>query len=267
MQARKTRTLILRVERGEELPAALIQALDRAGATSGWVQGTGIFEAAELVLFDATERTYERPRRIESPSTLLALSGSIASFGGLTTPRLTATLARETETGLEVLGGELAWARALSVELAVTVFEDLNLIRVADEGTGLPMLTDGPPLQPPQTALFDSTPPVSAPAAQLHASAQPPPIQSAASTGATPTAPPRRARAADEVDTYPEAGDYVSHFHFGECVVVDSDGDRIRLRQSRDGRVREVSLTMLKIETPTLDPETGARTFRLGRKN
>jgi hypothetical protein len=66
---------------------------------------------------------------------------------------------------------------------------------------------------------------------------------------------------------YPEPGDHVSHFHFGECVVVDSDGDRIRLRQGRDGRVREVSLTMLKIEPPTTDPETGARVFRLGRKN
>jgi hypothetical protein len=49
--------------------------------------------------------------------------------------------------------------------------------------------------------------------------------------------------------------------------VIDSDGDRIRLRQDRDGRVREVALTMLRIEPPTTDPETGKRHFKLGRKN
>lgn len=266
MQTRRTRTLVLRVERGEELPAALIQALDRAEARSGWVQGTGIFEAAEIVLFDPAERAYERPRRLESPTSLLALSGSIATLGGLTTPRLTVTLARETDAGLEVLGGELGWARALSVELTVTVFDDLNLVRVADEGTGLPMLTDGPPVQPPQAALFDAPAPDSTQPASQHAPS-PAGIHTSANTGATPAAPPRRIRADDDVDVYPEAGDHVSHFHFGECVVVDSDGDRIRLRQARDGRVREVSLTMLKIEPPTIDPETGARAFRLGRKH
>ena len=53
----------------------------------------------------------------------------------------------------------------------------------------------------------------------------------------------------------------------GSGVVLSSDGDRIRLRQDRDGRVREVSLTMLKIEDPTIHPESGKRHFRLARKH
>ena len=79
--------------------------------------------------------------------------------------------------------------------------------------------------------------------------------------------PQRPARPRDEQpETYPEVGDRVTHFHFGECEIIGSDGDRIRLRQERDGRVREVALTMLKIDPPTTDAE-GKRHFELRRKN
>jgi hypothetical protein len=77
----------------------------------------------------------------------------------------------------------------------------------------------------------------------------------------------RPVRPQEDVEVYPEVGDHVTHFHFGECVILSSDGDRIRLRQDRDGRVREVALTMLKIEPPTIDAESGKRHFRLLRKN
>jgi hypothetical protein len=83
---------------------------------------------------------------------------------------------------------------------------------------------------------------------------------------AGPALPQRPTRPRDEpAEVYPEVGDKVIHFHFGECEVIDSDGDRIRLRQERDGRVREVSLTMLKIEPP-VDID-GKRHFELRRKN
>ena len=78
--------------------------------------------------------------------------------------------------------------------------------------------------------------------------------------------PQRPAKPKDDVEIYPEVGDAVMHFHFGECTVVTSDGDRIRLRQDKDGRVREVALAMLKIEAPTVAAD-GRRLFKLGRKN
>ena len=62
----------------------------------------------------------------------------------------------------------------------------------------------------------------------------------------------------------------MTHFHFGDCTVVGSDGDRIKLRQDgKDGRVREVALTMLRIEAST-DERGGVDTprhFKLHRKN
>lgn len=77
---------------------------------------------------------------------------------------------------------------------------------------------------------------------------------------------PNRANKQEQMDAYPEIGDAVGHFHFGECTVISSDGDRIRLRQDKDGRVREVALAVLKIEDPTILAD-GRRHFVLGRKN
>jgi hypothetical protein len=79
--------------------------------------------------------------------------------------------------------------------------------------------------------------------------------------------PPKRGKKDGWLDeTYPEEGDRVNHFTFGPCTVVGSDGERIRLQQDRDSRVREVALGMLKISEPTMDAE-GVRHWDLARKN
>ena len=67
-------------------------------------------------------------------------------------------------------------------------------------------------------------------------------------------------------EQYPEEGDSVTHFAFGRCTVLFSDGERLRLQQERDGRVREVALSMLKMQDPTAT-ENGRRHWDLLRKN
>ena len=118
--------------------------------------------------------------------------------------------------------------------------------------------------------------PVRAPSAYVPSPAQKTDAARAAlhygtSTAAPAEAPtiltrPNRANKQEQMDAYPEIGDAVGHFHFGECTVISSDGDRIRLRQDKDGRVREVALAVLKIEDPTILAD-GRRHFVLGRKN
>jgi predicted DNA-binding protein with PD1-like motif len=270
IEPRRTRNLLLRVDRGEELPSAVLRALDQAEARAAWIQGIGSLEAAELALFDQPTRTYGKARRIEGPSDILSLQGNVAVHEGAGFLRMSATLARETDVGLVIFGGELVWARAYAVELHVIAFDDLALSRSFDARTGLALLTSRggsdsvrppPPPAPDPVRLASAAEPPRAPPAQptYAVSAEPSPQG--------PALPTRPARPQVEVEVYPEVGDHVSHFHFGECVVVDSDGDRIRLRQERDGKVREVALTMLKIEPPTVDPESGKRHFRLARKN
>jgi hypothetical protein len=94
----------------------------------------------------------------------------------------------------------------------------------------------------------------------------PPPAAPPAPTLEGPALPQKPQRPSQDLESYPDVGDTVMHFHFGECTVISSDGDRIRLRQDRDGRVREVALTMLRIEPATLGAD-GTRHFKLHRKN
>ncbi|WP_437275685.1 DUF296 domain-containing protein [Sorangium sp. So ce375] len=321
LEARRARHLIIRLDRGEELPAALVRALDEAEARAGWIEGIGSLEKAEVALFDQASRTYAKTRVLDGPCDVVALSGNIALQQGETSLRLSATLARESGVGLQLAAGELVWARVYGLELRVTAFDDLPLARVFDDRTGtmqlaaqssaLPALTGEPPrLAPPVHAaeLPRATPPALAAepprvAPPVHAAEPPrvaPPVHAAEPPRAAPPAlaaePPRAAppyaaeppratspssttelaaaplpqrpvRPRQEDEPYPEVGDGVTHFHFGDCIVISSDGERIRLRQERDGRVREVSLTMLRIEPPTVDAATGRKQFRLARKN
>ncbi|WP_438023257.1 PPC domain-containing DNA-binding protein [Sorangium sp. So ce233] len=298
LEARRARHLIIRLDRGEELPAALVRALDEAEARAGWIEGVGSLEQAEIALFDQASRAYAKTRVLEGPCDVAALSGTIALQQGETSLRLSVTLTRESGVGLQLAAGELVWARVYGLELRVTVFDDLPLVRTFDERTGLMQLAaqattipatvgEAPRMAPPTQAAelaraapsaaapepVRTAPPAPAPEptrAAPQAPAPEPPRAGPAAPAAEPAAmplPQRPVRRRQEEEAYPEVGDSVTHFHFGECTVISSDGERIRLRQERDGRVREVSLTMLRIEPPTVDPATGKKQFRLARKN
>ena len=257
IESRRTRHLLVQLSRGEEIPTALLRALDEVEAKSGWITGVGALESAELVLADARNRGYGAVRRIDTPCDVVSLSGSLARHDGAGSLRLSATLSRETELGLEVYAGQLVWARAYLLELHVVAFDDVALVRALDDVTGLPRLgAQGSPGAP-------APPPPEPPRAAA-------PVQPSTQVADSPfgaAMPAKIVRPRDEPEFYPEPGDLVTHFHFGECEIISSDGERIRLRQERDGRVREVALTMLRIEPPTTDEATGKRHFKLARKN
>jgi predicted DNA-binding protein with PD1-like motif len=268
VESRRIRHLVVRADRGEELPAALVRALDEAEARAGTVTGHGMLEAAEIV--DASHGSPPRAHRIESPVTVAQLTGNVAIEHGATNVRLFVTLVRESELGVETFAGQLVWARALSLDLVVTAFDDLLLARMADERTGVSVLHAAPRGQ--VAAMRSPTPPppaaAAAPEPVVHVRPSPlaAPVPGEAPQAIAPPARPARHQP-ETAEVYPETGDLVSHFHFGECEVLSSDGERIRLRQEKDGRVREVSLAMLKIESPTVDPASGKRHFKLARKH
>jgi predicted DNA-binding protein with PD1-like motif len=265
VESRRIRHLVVRADRGEELPTALVRALDEAEARAGSISGVGTLEAAEIV--DASHGSPPRTRRIDTPVTVASLTGNVALEHGTTSVRLFVTLVREGELGVETFAGQLVWGRALSLELVVTAFDDLMLARMEDERTGAHVLHAAPrsgaaAMRPP-SPLPPSTPEPPPPARPITLAA---PVPGEAPQAISPPARPARHQV-ETAEVYPETGDLVSHFHFGECEVLSSDGERIRLRQEKDGRVREVSLTMLKIESPTVDPASGKRHFKLARKH
>ena len=310
-ESRKSRHLVIRLGRGDELPSALVRALDEAEARSGFVRGVGALEAAEVAVYDQAKRSYRRSHRVEGGCEVIALEGNVATLDGVTTVRLSAMLSREDELGMRAFGGQLVSARVFELELDVTVLDDVSLSRVADDATGLPALvaraapTNAIPAPPAASAAPPAAavaPPAAAVAPTRASVAPPPPAAAFAPAIPLPAAPPpverphdpppapapapapaqmldgarlgmgtavlpqKPMRARDDIEFYPDVGDRVTHFAFGDCMVIGSDGDRIRLQQEKDSRVREVALTMLKIEDPVMQDD-GKRYFKLGRKH
>jgi predicted DNA-binding protein with PD1-like motif len=287
-ESKRTRTLVIHVERGEELPVALIRALHAVEAKAAAITETGIVEAIEVVGIDAKGQSC--PRRIDTPALVVSLSGNVAVEDGATNVHLYATLSRETTLGNETFAGHVRWARASALDLVITVFDDLVLERLTDE-QGFSSTLQAT-VRAPSASSASSAPsaPVRAAVQETPREVVAMPVATTAATAAAPIVKPAVKEAEidlklqpsapalahparlhipheDATEVYPEVADIVTHFSFGECEVISSDGERIRLRQIKDGRVREVSLAMLKIEGPTTDPATDKRSFKLSRKN
>ncbi len=236
LEPRRTRLLLLHFERGEELPQSLQRALDRAEVKAGWISGSGVVEAAEIAAAGDEDGHPGGVRRIEAPMTVASIVGQVIPDAGGSFTRLYATCSRERDTGLSVVAGELAWARTRSLDLLVTAFDDLGAPRRSEATTT--------PTPAPSAPRVTPVPPLDA--------AMPAPLRTPA---------PKV-----EEEVYPEPGDRVSHFAFGDGEVLTSDGDRIGVRLDRDGHVRNVTLSVLRIAPPRIDAE-GRRHFVLSRKN
>jgi hypothetical protein len=193
------------------------ERLAQLGASEGWVHGTGYVESVELKV--ATEAA--------DTVTLLRGRFNLLSLGGPSTGPFAVTLARLSDAGIEVLGGELVRCRSAGVTVMI------------------------------QAAARESA----APAPKV---AGPPATWATAAAASAAT----RARNAEEQaeEPTPEVGDLVQHFAFGLCEVLQSDGDRLRIRDVEGPRrVREVALSMLRVTGPT--ESDGKRTFQLVRRN
>ncbi|MDC3984896.1 PPC domain-containing DNA-binding protein [Polyangium jinanense] len=277
VESKGIRHLVVRAESGEELPRALAQALDEASARAGRLSGTGVLDSVELASVDADGARVTR--RIDTPVMAVSITGNIAQDGAAVSVRLYATLVQESPFGLQTVAGEILSARALSLEVFATALDDVALVRQGDDRSFAAAASSQaqPQAQPQPQPQAPSPPPARAAAPAPRITHPEPPRAPAPFPAAAPAAPAelpsaptplaRPMQHRDDVEVYPETGDLVSHFHFGECEVMSSDGERIRLRQEKDGRVREVALGMLKIEAPTTDPATGKRHFRLSRKH
>ncbi len=272
-EANRARHLVIHLDRGDELPASLLRALNEHEARSGWISGTGSLESAELAIEGLDGR--ETRRRLDTPSSVVALTGNVAIEGGAIGLRLSVTLSRETELGLTLAGGTLVGGRARSLDLHLTIFDDVQLVRGGDE-RGQSVLS-GKKHGSVLTGELGRTPVVEAkPAAPIPAArgsepravpVYPPVAQAAQASASGGIMPAKPVKPKDDIDdVYPEIGDLVHHFAFGDCTVIASNGDQISLRVEPDGRVRAVALAMLRIE-PQPDDADGKRRFKLARKN
>jgi hypothetical protein len=195
------------------------------------VQGSGYVDSVQLRV--ATD----------GAPAVTALRGQF-NLLSMTGPRrgpLTVTLARVSDAGLQVVGGELVRGRSAGVTV---ILQPVTHDAVAQD-PGRP-----DPVTPDAAGLARKIP-------------------ASPATWATAAAASAAAKGRDQDDhgddPTPEAGDRVEHFAFGLCEVLTSDGDRLRIRDVEGPhRVREVSLAMLRVTGPT--ESEGKRLFQLVRR-
>jgi len=269
----RSRHLLLRGKEGDTLPRSVVRILEDQGITSGWLRGGGVLTSIEL-------RTYgERPRtrHLRGPAHLVSLDGSIGQLAGRVSVGLRAVLVYDTDHGVETVAGEIVNADVVALEAFVTAFDDLRIARELDERSGSWMLAAGPSTAADPAPASPASP---APAAPAKGPTTTPAVEVPAGWGAAIAAsaakddneevdeafvaPRKGAPTLDALALRPRAGDFVEHFAFGRCEVLKADGDRIKIKVPKDGRIREIALSALRV-TP-IEGRGPKRSFRLERR-
>lgn len=263
--ARSTRHLVVRINRGEGVVEALHDLCTRESVATATVTGHGLLESVRLDVFDPRSRTYGDARGFVGALELLAITGHISGGESEVDVHLHATVARDTDNGLQVLGGRLLDANAIAVELTLAVHEDLALQRVPEKDSGL--LTwrpSAPPRDERRPAretreTRETREPREAREAPV-APTRPAPAAQAPATGPKPTLaevaraleamPPKRERELpdDDSDVAIEKGDVLMHPTWGECEVIrEEDGGQFVIRLARSGAFKTIRVDVFEV--------------------
>ena len=280
-ESRRGRRIIARLDRGTDLFESIRALCQKHRVRCGELRGIGSLEQAELAAFDQTQRRWKPARTLASGGLeLLHLSGNLSEEDGTLSIQCQATVMRDRDAGVEVLGGHLRRAVVYSVELVIESFDDVVLRRQTDAATGLARwqeaLSEEEPARPapPPPIVAPAPPPVVAPIV----APAPPPVPVAPPTPApAPTATPAPTWAAvaavsetrhpspgadehDEDDVHLNAGDVILHPRFQRCVVhrVEGNGEFVQVAL-RNGRVVRLSLEVLRLTPQGI--ENGQRIF------
>jgi predicted DNA-binding protein with PD1-like motif len=138
-EARVTRCVMGRVERGEDVVEALRELARMERIDAGFVRAQGAVEDVELAAYDGAERGYVPAGAVAGAAELVSLQGSVSIEGGAPEVRLWAVVSAPPPGGGPgaIAAGLLVRARAVSVEFAVDALDDGDLERRPDPATGL----------------------------------------------------------------------------------------------------------------------------------
>ncbi|HKE16000.1 MAG TPA: DUF296 domain-containing protein [Kofleriaceae bacterium] len=136
-ESRRGRRILARLDRGTELFDGVRTLCREHHIRCGELRGIGSLELAELAGFDQGARRWKQARVVGGGLELLHLHGTISEERGAVSIEAQATLMRDRDAGLEVIGGHLTSAVVYSVELIIETFDDVLLRRQVDSGTGL----------------------------------------------------------------------------------------------------------------------------------
>ncbi|MEZ4393061.1 MAG: DUF296 domain-containing protein [Polyangiales bacterium] len=254
-KSQATRHLVVRVHREESVIEAIHDLCEKESVSAATVTGHGLLESVRFDVFDPRSRTYGDARGFVGALELLSITGHVSASERELDVHLHATIARDTDNGLQVLGGRLLDANAIAVELTVAVHDDLVLTRVPEKDSGLLTWRGAPaaaPREEPRRASREREP---EPARERPAPSSPPPPSSGSKLSLAEVArqleamPAKRVRdPVDDEDTVIEKGDVLIHPTWGETEVVrEEDPGQYVIRLARSGAFKTIRVDIFEV--------------------
>jgi uncharacterized protein len=151
-ESRRGRRLVGRLDRGSELLEALAEVCRVHGVRAGEIRAMGALEQVVLGEHDQKTRAARATRRFDAAFEILSLYGNISERDGKLSLQARASLSRERDNGIEVVGGQILSGRVFAVEFVIDAFDDLLLRRSVDAQTGLHLWREAITLAPPAAA-------------------------------------------------------------------------------------------------------------------
>jgi len=133
----KGRRFVGRLDRGADLFGALLQICRERHVTTCEVRGIGSLEAVELADYDQAGKAWKPSRKFSGGFEIVSLTGNISEKDGQLAVHVHASLMRDRDSGIEILGGHVVAARCFAVEIVLECFDDVILRRGLDEQTGM----------------------------------------------------------------------------------------------------------------------------------
>ncbi len=264
-ESRVGRRIVGRLERGDDVVGALLEACRKHGVRCGELRALGSFESVEVAEYDQVRKVWKPGRTFAGGGLeVLNLTGNVSERDGALALHAHVTLMRDRDNGVEMLGGHLNAARVFALEFVIETFDDLLLRRAPEDKTGLvlwreaiPLVAATPtPTPTPAPTPVEPEPEIRAPILPGREPVRPSsaiPSNTAATWTQVAEASARRGSAAEpepEVaaeDQQPEAGDLIVHPAFGRCDVQRLEGDEFVHIRLRNGRLVRLSLDVVRL--------------------
>jgi len=281
----RQRRMLVRIEQGEDVVEALAALAEEQDVCAAWIRGVGSLESATL------EHT-----AVGEPCEILSLEGTVRWRKKEPQVRLRVALAPLSD-GARIVGGVLAEAAAVDVELLVECFDDVPLkhVRAAgavprieaveapsrslvepdddgddddwdepyDDADDEDVEFDAPAPEPGGAVSWAQVAAVSAAAEedriveQAYAKAAPKPERPGRAPRESTPAAPKASERTMEV--VPEKGDFVQHRQFGLCKIEKTDGRGGVKIKLPSGVRKTLRLDFMDVGRPRM--EKGRRVF------
>jgi predicted DNA-binding protein with PD1-like motif len=242
VESTRGRRLIGSLDRGVDILEGILESCRKSNVRAAEVRAFGALEEALLGEHDQVGKVLRTPRRFVAALEILQLSGSVCELDGRLHLQAHATLSRERDNGIEVLGGRLLGGRVFGVEFVVESFDDVSLVRERDARTGLVRWSAG--------GAVSSAAPASSAWQEV----------AAASTDRLERDATQKAAIAQEIVV--RAGDFVEHPKFGRCRVERVEGEQ-EFISARMANQRLVRLSLEVLELVPAGSEGDGQVFRV----